>query len=293
MKSKLFVAIVLIALTNYACNSTDESSQLAVKEDVLLEHEEEKQPYREMADTSVTKVPSTTNKKQPVLNPDWDKKIIKNASLSIEVKDYKAYSNNLTSLIKKFGGYIANEQEAQSEERLENRVKIKVPVAQFQDLMTALNNSSDKIDNKQVTSEDVTTELVDTKSRVEAKKKIRLRYLDFLGQAKSMEDILRIQKEINGIQEEIEMAEGRVEYFIHSSAYSSIELYYFQQLKQLASNDEPTFNTKISEAFKGGWEIVKMFLVGTITIWPLWLVVIAGIFFYKKRKLLVVSKGNL
>ena len=159
--------------------------------------------------------------------------------------------------------------------------------------MTALNNSSDKIDNKQVTSEDVTTELVDTKSRVEAKKKIRLRYLDFLGQAKSMEDILRIQKEINGIQEEIEMAEGRVEYFTHSSAYSSIELYYFQQLKQLASNDEPTFSTKISEAFRGGWEIVKMLLVGMITIWPLWLVIIAGIFFYKKRKLLVVSKGNL
>jgi hypothetical protein len=283
MKSKLFVAIVSIALTNYACNSTDENSQLAIKENVLLEHEEDKQPYREMADTAVTKVPSTTNKRQHASNPDWDKKIIKNASLSIEVKDYKAYSNNLTSLIKKFGGYIANEQEVQSDLRLENRVKIKVPVAQFQDLMTALNNSSDKIDNKQVTSEDVTTELVDTKSRVEAKKKIRLRYFDFLGQAKSMEDILRNQKEINGIQEEIEMAEGRVEYFTHSSAYSSIELYYFQQLKQLASNDEPTFSTKISEAFKGGWEIVKIFLVGMITIWPLWLVIIAGIFFYKKR----------
>ena len=74
MKSKLFVAIVSIALTNYVCNSADESPQLAIKENVLLEHEEEKQPYREISDTAVTKVPSTTNKRQHASNPDWDKK---------------------------------------------------------------------------------------------------------------------------------------------------------------------------------------------------------------------------
>ena len=118
-------------------------------------------------------------------------------------------------------------------QRIENRIKIKVPVNQFQDLMTAINNSSEKIVDKQVSSEDVTTEVIDTKSRIEAKKKIRQRYIDLLQQAKTMAEILSIQAEINGVQEQIEMAEGRVEYLTHSSAYSTLDLYYFQYLIQI------------------------------------------------------------
>src|SRR5688572_7807811 len=118
-------------------------------------------------------------------------------------------------------------------QRIENRIKIKVPVNQFQDLMTAINNSSEKIVDKQVSSEDVTTEVIDTKSRIEAKKKIRQRYIDLLQQAKTMAEILSIQAEINGVQEQIEMAEGRVEYLTHSSVYSTLDLYYFQYLIQI------------------------------------------------------------
>ena len=291
MKSKFYVAIVLIASFISACKSYDKSPAQADIE--VLKEENTNQIFNEKTDTTTTQTSIPVNKNQPPASIDWDKKIIKNASLTVEVKDYKAYSNNLSVLTKKFGGYIANEQETQSAERLENKVKIKVPVAQFQDLMTALSNSNEKVDNKQINSEDVTTEVVDTKSRIEAKKKIRERYLDFLHQAKTMQDILSIQEEINGIQEEIEMAEGRVDYLTHSAAYSSIELYYFQQIKAPADDGAPTFGTKVSAAFKGGWEVLKELFVVVITVWPLWIVILAGIFFYKKRKVTAPAKTSL
>lgn len=291
MKSKFSIAIILIALVTYACQAKYDNTQSA--DEVAELNRKIDKTYKELADSTRSFTNDQKDDKQAPTNPDWDKKIIKNASLTVEVKDYKAYSNNLISLVKKFGGYVANEQETQSEERLENRVKIKVPVAQFQDLMTALNNSSDKVDNKQISSEDVTTEVVDTKSRIEAKKKIRQRYLDFLSQAKTMQDILSIQREINGIQEEIEMAEGRVDYLTHFSAYSSIELYYFQQLKAPSEESAPTFSTKVSTAFKGGWEVLKELFVVVITVWPLWIIILAGIFFYKKRKVPAPVKTTL
>ena len=290
MKSKYFFAITLIALLAYACtNSSDTSSVSDIR---MFRQEDSNKNYKGATDSTISQNTEQEQRKQPPAQIDWDKKIIKNASLTIEVKDYKVYSAALNSLVKRFGGYISNEQETQSQERLENKVKIKVPVAQFQDLMTALNNSGEKVNDKQVSSEDVTTEVVDTKSRVEAKKKIRQRYIDFLQQAKSMADILSIQQEINGVQEEIEMAEGRVEYLNHSAAYSTVDLYYFQQLTApLPRDGSPTFGNKIAEAFRGGWEVLKDILVVIITVWPLWLASIIALIIYKKKKHLSLTKS--
>ena len=81
-----------------------------------------------------------------------------------------------------------------------------------------------ELNEKKITSEDVTTEVIDTRSRLEAKKQVRLRYLDLLKQAKNMEEILSVQSEINGIQEQIESAAGRMEYLQHSSSFSTIHL---------------------------------------------------------------------
>ena len=58
---------------------------------------------------------------------------------------------------------------------------------------------------------------VDTRSRLEAKKQVRLRYLDFLKEAKNVEEILNVQSQINGIQEDIEAASGRLDYLNHAS----------------------------------------------------------------------------
>jgi hypothetical protein len=298
MKVKYFVAILFIAFLFHACNKANKDSA-STKEITLDDIKQEDKAINQEQEMNRTPMDSTTfqtggqkQKEQPSPRINWDKKIIRTAQLSIEVKDYKTYSNSLNTLVKKFGGYIATEQEIKQDERIENRVTIKVPVAEFQELMNAINNSGEKITDRQISSEDVTTEVIDTKSRIEAKKEIRQRYLDFLKQAKSMQDILSIQSEINEVQEEIEMAAGRVEYLNHSAAYSTIELYYYQILKASAINDKPTFGNKISEAFKGGWEVLKDLLVVMVTIWPIWIISITIFFFYKRRKYLLTGKSS-
>jgi hypothetical protein len=199
----------------------------------------------------------------------------------------------LNSLVKKFSGYIATEQEEKQDERIENKVTIKVPISEFQELINAINNSGEKITDRQISSDDVTTEVIDTKSRVEAKKQIRKRYLDLLSQAKSMQDILSIQSEINEVQEEIEMAAGRVEYLGHSAAYSTIELHYYQVLAATPIKDKSTFSHKIIEAFIGGWEVLKRILVVIVTIWPIWVICISIFLFYRRRKQISTSKSSI
>lgn len=59
---------------------------------------------------------------------DWDKKIIKTAYLKLEIKNFKTYSDVVRKVAKQYGGYIANEEQNQSEEKIESTVTIKAPV---------------------------------------------------------------------------------------------------------------------------------------------------------------------
>ena len=210
---------------------------------------------------------------QATPNEDWNKKIIRNGTITLAVKDYSKYYQLVGEIVKREGGYVAQEDQQQSDYKLENTVVLKVPVARFEETMTHISNGTgnDEVKEKKITSEDVTGEVVDTKSRIEAKKQVRLRYLDLLKQAKNMNDILQVQSEINEIQEQMEMASGRVNYLNHASAFSTINLTFYQILNPGAPDQkEPSFSTKLFASFLSGWQFIKALIVGLVSIWPLW-----------------------
>ena len=220
-------------------------------------------------------------------NPDWDKKIIKTASVNLEVEDYNKYYTSIREKVKSMGGYIAQEEQSQSDYKIENSMLIKVPVDQFDNAVVLLSGNVKKINERKITSQDVTAEVVDTRSRIEAKKQVRQRYMDMLGQAKNMQEILSVQSEINGIQEEIESATGRIEYLGHASVFSTINLTYYQVLNSAARDTEktdPSFGEKVKGAFKAGWEIVSNLFIVIITIWPLILGSFFAFLLYKKLR---------
>ncbi len=247
--------------------------------DKAFENEKEKAPLN----------PST-----PLPGTDWDKKIIKTADITLELKDYKLYNANLHKSLKGFGAYVADEEQSEGEDRIINSVIIKVPVDLFEDLLNTLPAEGVKLISKKIHSDDVTTEVVDTKSRIEAKKQVRARYIELLKQAKNMADILQVQQEINAIQEDLESATGRVNYLVHQSAYSTINLSYYQYLNGTPKEFNPTFFTKLSEAFANGSVLIKQVLLFAVTIWPLVLLSLFAYLLVKKMrtKPVKVSSGS-
>ncbi|HEX7844843.1 MAG TPA: DUF4349 domain-containing protein [Chitinophagaceae bacterium] len=296
----LFTAIAALLLFIFnAChgNASKESAQADIKEvtlanldrSVAKEGTEAKKeffiadsigkPEGEQEETKQKQQPSS----QPTANIDWDKKIIKTATLNFELKDYKAYSSSLREKVKTVGGYIAQEDQSQSEYKIENTVTIKVPVDQFDNALNVLTNGVEKINEKKVSSQDVTAEFVDTRSRMEAKKQVRQRYIDLLKQAKNMEEILNVQSVINDVQEEIESAAGRIQYLGHSSSFSTISMTYYQVLNATAKdNEKPSFTTRFSAAFRTGWSWIGDLFVGIISVWPLLLLAFIGFIVYKR-----------
>jgi hypothetical protein len=223
-------------------------------------------------------------------NPDWDKKIVKTANISVEVKSFKLYTGLLYQKIRAAGGYISQEEQNESAYKIENNITIKVPVDRFDETVMQLASDSDKLVSKRISAEDVTMQLVDTKSRLETKKEVRERYLDLLKQAHSMKDILQVQNEINQVQEEMDGAAGRIAYLGHAAAYSTINLNFYQVLDASVQHDvEPTLLQKLSSAFKAGWFWVTSLLVGLIGLWPLLLAGALGFMWWKRRRPLARS----
>ncbi len=287
-----FYCMAIFAMVLISCNSSSlEQPQEMQVADQTPESENNTAQFKKdengqipFADTvAVPSTPqnnvSTTRKN----NPDWDKKIIKTATVQLELDDYNKFNTTVRNSVKQFGAYIAEEKQMESDYRIENSLSIKVPVAQFDALVNSFGGDGIKIMVKNISSQDITGEVVDTKSRMQAKLAVREKYLELLKQAKNMDEILRVQNEINEIQENIEAANGRIDYLQHASAYSTINLSYYQYINGSTANDEkPDFFTKLSRAFATGTSFIINLVLFMISIWPLILGGCIAWFYLKK-----------
>lgn len=292
MKAIYSVLLIALFIFIFSCNKSVNSDSKLESKDLELgaPMENNKATSNEVTSTMNIMLPDSTAASSQIIlqgasqNPGWDKKIIKTAFLKLEVKDFKLYNDIVHKAAKQYGGYIANEEQNQSEGIIESTISIKVPVAQFEPIMLQLPTTAEKIVEKKITTDDVTGEIVDTKSRLHAKEQMRLKYLEFLKQAKNMEDVLKVQSEINNIQEEMESASGRINYLSHQSSYSTINLTFFQPLAGYKpANDNPGFLTRAAESFKNGFNFIGELFIGFISIWPLILLGLITWVYLKKR----------
>ncbi|OQP53142.1 hypothetical protein A4D02_22350 [Niastella koreensis] len=279
-------------MTATACKDKNGSADTELKDVALTTTEKIKEPaadykYGTVDTTAPAPAPideTNSPKQTPPQNIDWDKKIIKEATLVVEAKSQKVFSDFVHDQVKRSGGYVSQEEQNKSEYKIENITTIKVPVDQFDNLVKSLTSIKDEnIVTQKVTSQDVTGEVIDTRARTEAKRQIRLRYLDLLKQAKNMEDILKVQQEIDNIQEEIEAGAGRVGYLTHAAAYSTVQLTFYEILNpSAADNKAPGFGTRILNALGNGMDWLGELLVVLLTLWPLWLLAAGLIWGFRK-----------
>ena len=293
MNTKLFITALLISSFFISCNKKadkSESSTTGYGLSELKEQEPQKSKDDEKQQIPVGKFSPVANdtiasptQAAVIPNPDWDSKIIKTASLKLEIKDFKKYNDFVHNAVKQHGAYVAQEEQNLSEEKAETVITIKVPVAMFETMMNKLPGDDGKVMEKRISTDDVTGEVVDTRSRLEAKKQMRVKYLEFLKQSKNMEEVLQVQNEVNNIQVQIESAASRVSFLSHQAAYSTINLTFYQPMEGYKPTDiAPSFLTRLTNAFKNGARWIAELFVGFVSVWPL-LLIVFGIYLGWKR----------
>jgi len=95
-----------------------------------------------------------------------------------------------------------------------------------------------------------------------------------LKRANTIKDILAVENQLRIIREEIEATEGRLRYLDNRTSYSTINLTFYERTGRIIRS-RTGFFSKLSKAFRMGWQGLLMFIVGLGYIWPILLVIIA------------------
>ena len=222
----------------------------------------------------------TANENLPVIT---ERKLIKNGSISIEVKEIKAEKVKIDALLKKYRAYFDNETNNSFENFTVLTLTIRIPSQNFEKFITEIENGGNKIKNKEISTEDVTEEYIDLETRLQNKRKFMTRYQELLKSAKSIKEMLEIQEKIRSLEEEIESATGRLKYLSNQVNYSTLQLS-IEQENEFKYIPEKRYNTieKLKQSIIGGWFVFIDFLYILLYNWVFIIFISIGIYLFRK-----------
>ena len=150
---------------------------------------------------------------------EQERKLIKRSWLTVGVKDLAQTEKQAKAIVEQKTGYIQNTNDEQGKSF---NLSIRVPQAQYAPVLFELRKVGTVIsENENV--QDVTTEFIDNKARLDNLHKLRNRIQLLLNRADRIEDLLKIERELNRTQSEIDRLEGRIKYLKGQVDYASIE----------------------------------------------------------------------
>jgi hypothetical protein len=205
------------------------------------------------------------------LNNEIERKIVKNGDISFETNDIAATRRKILATLKSLGGYVDDDKEStdNEENRKDYTLNISIPANNFDKLLSFVSSSADKIDSKNISITDVTTNYIDITTRLANKKILENRYLDLLKKASKISDLLEIENKLTEIRSDIESTQGRLNYLNKQVLYSSLNITFYT--KQVVKTDKPIgFNYKFKTALHKGELFLEHLFFKVVALWPLW-----------------------
>ncbi len=154
--------------------------------------------------------------------------IVKNADIKLTVKDTDVAINRATQVIGDAGGYIISSrvwyQDYYGNNLKYAAITIGVPVGEFENVLVRLRGLAVKVVDETAAGDDVTDQYVDLQSQLINLEATRDRIQEFLKDAKTIDEALRINQELSNIEGQIEQIKGKMNYLNDRSAYSTITI---------------------------------------------------------------------
>lgn len=141
------------------------------------------------------------------------RKILYSAALTLSVPQTDTTFKDILNLAKKYDGYVSN--------TLTNMATIRVKSVHFERAIDEI-SSMGKVINKSITGRDVTDEYFDYEIRLQNAQKSRERYLELLNMVNSVEAALKIERELERLNEVIDLLKGKMNRINHLDDYSTI-----------------------------------------------------------------------
>jgi hypothetical protein len=201
------------------------------------------------------------------------RKLIKTGQLRYEAHNLAREKAKWVAIVQRWQGYISSEQNQNYEDERSTSLTLRVPAVHFDSVLLQGTQGISVFDRRQIDVSDVTDEFVDIAARLKTKKELEARYRELLKMAKTVSEVLEIEREMGSLRADIESIEGRLNVLSNQIAFSTLEVTFYETTG--AGNP---FGKRLGKAFVSGWDNLLSFISGLIHIWP-FLLLAAGLVF--------------
>ena len=162
-------------------------------------------------------VPKTATDQQAAT----DRKIIFNASLSLDVIDAEKAFSDCEILVAKYGGFVAQSSLQKSDTQVLATAVLRVPAARVTELMNGLAGLG-TITSRNSGSDDVTSQYIDIQARLKVLRAEEVQLVGFLKKATNIKDMLAIQEQLRTVRTQIEQYEGQQRYMDNATSLATV-----------------------------------------------------------------------
>lgn len=229
---------------------------------------------------------NTSNKEvyTPKKTDTISKKIIKNGDMKIQVGDIKKAQSQVNEIIKKNNAYIQKEEFQNTDMDDNLNLIIRVPHKNFDALVSSFSDGVGSVLSKNISSNDVTEEYTDISIKLANKKIYLEKYRNMLKSAATTKDMLEIQENIRELEDEIDVAEGRLRFIDDRVNYSTLTLNLYKEKVRSSATSKIGFGSRFMDSLTEGWNSFVSFLLGLVSLWPFFLLIPIIVFLWRKWK---------
>lgn len=183
------------------------------------------------------------------------RKIIHNADLELETADVTDTVRQLKQLAEELEGIVAETNIYNvNPSRQQASVLLRIPEKHFYRALDAIEEMG-KLLSRRTYTDDVTLEYIDLEARIRNLESQEKRYRELLEKAENVEEILKVERELERIRGELEAQTGQFNYLKNRVDYGTINI----SIKEIDPQE-----TAISSGFAGfGGRLVASFLRNT------------------------------
>ena len=221
-------------------------------------------PMAELSAPSVTEQAASTPQ---VINVTMERKVVYNATVSVEVKKCDKAITDIEALAKASQGYVLSTNSYElGDGREESTVVIKVPADKFETAIAALEKLGHvKSEGKQ--GDDITEEYFDLQTTLANSKKFEARLQELLNDKNNkLSDMLDVEKELGRVRGEIDKLEGKKRYYDSQVSMSAITIYLSEPYKLTSSILDPIKDAlkSVGLVFMRSIAALMLFVVGFV-----------------------------
>ena len=159
-----------------------------------------------------------------------DRKIIRNADLTIEVPSTIDTQQKIVSIAETHGGFVVTSEAKQRDSQepaqrtLDIKLVVRIPENHFGAALDQIRALASNVPEAKITGQDVTEEFIDLEARIKTQTALEQQFLQIMKQAHKVEDALEVQRQIADVRTEIEKLEGRKHFLENRSSLSTITI---------------------------------------------------------------------